>query len=102
MYLNLEFYTYSEVLNAVQNETVFAAAVSRDIASYLQNEMEGLSMVYTIPRHAPALGLFFASLKEYYGSLKNAYRMLGCYKTYKDDIIVQPEQQYYRSINVSV
>ena len=101
MYLNLEFYTYSEVLSAVQDETVFAALISRDIASYLRDKMENLAMLYTIPRPAPILGLYFATLEEYYGDLDRADRMLGCYDSYINDIVNKPEQQYFKSINVS-
>ena len=101
MSLTLEFYTYDEVLDAVQNETVFAAVISRDIASYLQDRMNNVAMVYTIPRPASVLALV-APLEDYFGSFKNADRMLSCYGNYEYDIVNKPEQQYFKSINVSL
>ena len=87
----------------MQKETVFAAVINRDVASYLQqDEMENLAIVNTIQRPFPVLGLYFATLEEYFGSLEKAERMLTCYSSFENDIVHKSEQQYFRSTKVSV
>ena len=99
---SLEFYSYKEVLESVREETVFAALINKNIASYLsEQDMHGLVMLKTIDVTVPVSTLWMASDEAYFGSMKDAMNNLTCYSNYQQNIITDAELEYQLLINVS-
>ena len=103
MSFTVDFYTYNEVIDAVSSETVFAALINKDIASYLPAEkMQDLVMVSTIERNIPIMAIYFISGLDYYGSKAKLASQMTCWNTFTNDIIHNSKEKFFKPVTVSV
>ena len=87
----------------MSSEKVFAAVISRDIASYLpKKSMKDLVMLYKISRPVPVWSLKMAAPTSFFGDEEDARNTLACYNNFRRDIADNPEQKYFKPVQVSV
>ena len=94
--------SYSDILEAVSKDEVFAAVINLRVASYLSKEkMRDLVALYHIDRPYPVAGVIRVSPESYYGNKRAMNDNFTCMRNFRQDIFNNAELQYLRPLKVS-